>query len=203
MFSGPAPSAADVFATGNRKLFRKHGKIIGECCRTLGIQYRFRPSSRFGARGLPHGDEFTRSFGRSQTGSHLCARISCWLKVGRRRRRRQTLSRVWEKPIWTRITNCPAYSKAWKKLWAEDIYPYRALRRELPWFLVGHANYPQVTHDGTPASLSKKWITDVLRKKIGYRGLIVSDDLEMGGVLKLRPLSKLRLIIFAPGAICA
>jgi beta-N-acetylhexosaminidase len=32
--------------------------------------------------------------------------------------------------------------------------------------------------------LSKKWITDVLRKKIGYRGLVVSDDLEMGGVLK-------------------
>jgi beta-N-acetylhexosaminidase len=32
----------------------------------------------------------------------------------------------------------------------------------------------------TPASLSKKWITDILRKKIGYRGLICSDDLEMG-----------------------
>ena len=50
--------------------------------------------------------------------------------------------------------------------------------------LVGHAAYPEVTGDRSPASLSKKWITDALRKKIGYRGLVVSDDLEMGGVLK-------------------
>jgi beta-N-acetylhexosaminidase len=53
--------------------------------------------------------------------------------------------------------------------------------------LVNHANYPAVTRDRLPASLSKKWITDVLRRRIGYRGLIVSDDLEMGGVLKAAP----------------
>src|ERR1700733_2033750 len=29
---GSAPSAAEVFATGDRKLFRKHGKVIGEAC---------------------------------------------------------------------------------------------------------------------------------------------------------------------------
>src|SRR5271165_5688663 len=29
---GAAPSAADVFATGDRKLYRKHGRIIGESC---------------------------------------------------------------------------------------------------------------------------------------------------------------------------
>jgi beta-N-acetylhexosaminidase len=56
--------------------------------------------------------------------------------------------------------------------------------------LVGHANYPLVTHDRSPASLSKKWITDILRKKIGYRGVIVSDDLEMGGVLKAAPIEQ-------------
>src|SRR5258707_4897984 len=33
---GPAPSASDVFATGDRRLFRKHGRIIGETCRALG-----------------------------------------------------------------------------------------------------------------------------------------------------------------------
>src|SRR5258707_14771588 len=34
---GRSPSAADVFATGERDLFRKHGKVIGECCRALGF----------------------------------------------------------------------------------------------------------------------------------------------------------------------
>ena len=84
----------------------------------------------------------------------------------------------------------PSINKPWKKLWAEDLYPYRVLRRELPMVLIGHANYPAITHDRSPASLSRKWITDVLRKKIGYRGLVVSDDLEMGGVLKAAPIEQ-------------
>ncbi len=49
--------------------------------------------------------------------------------------------------------------------------------------MVAHAAYPQVTGDRTPASLSKKWMSEILRKKIGYRGLIITDDLDMGGVL--------------------
>ena len=49
--------------------------------------------------------------------------------------------------------------------------------------MVAHVSYPKITGDSTPASLSKKWISDILRKKIGYRGLVVSDDLDMGGVL--------------------
>ena len=64
------------------------------------------------------------------------------------------------------------------------------MRRELPMVLVGHANYPSVTRNGKPASLSKKLITDILRRKIGYRGLIASDDLEMGGVLKAAPIEQ-------------
>jgi len=53
--------------------------------------------------------------------------------------------------------------------------------------MISHAAYPQVTREQIPASLSKKWITDILRKRIGYRNLIVSDDLEMGGVLSAAP----------------
>jgi len=56
--------------------------------------------------------------------------------------------------------------------------------------MVSHAAFPDVTRDRTPASLSKKWITDILRKKIGYRGLICSDDLEMGGVLAAAPIER-------------
>jgi beta-N-acetylhexosaminidase len=84
----------------------------------------------------------------------------------------------------------PSVNKSWKELWAADLYPYRTMRRKLPMILIGHANYPAVTHDQSPASLSRKWIADVLRKKIGYRGLVVSDDLEMGGVLKAAPIER-------------
>jgi len=77
----------------------------------------------------------------------------------------------------------PSVEKSRRELWEQDLVPYRSLRRELPFIMVSHAAFPAVTRDRTPASISKKWITDILRKKIGYRGLICSDDLEMGGVL--------------------
>jgi beta-N-acetylhexosaminidase len=41
-----------------------------------------------------------------------------------------------------------------------------------------------------PASLSRKWITDILRKRIGYHGLVICDDLEMGGVLAAAPIEQ-------------
>src|SRR5207244_10829707 len=80
--------------------------------------------------------------------------------------------------------------KSLKKMWSEDLAPYRALRREFPFVMVSHAAYPQVTREKTPASLSRKWITEVLRNKIGYRGMIASDDMEMGGVLAAAPIDQ-------------
>jgi beta-N-acetylhexosaminidase len=84
----------------------------------------------------------------------------------------------------------PVIQKSFKKMWSEDLAPYRALRREFPFVMVSHAAYPQVTREKTPASLSRKWITEVLRNKIGYRGLIASDDMEMGGVLAAAPIEQ-------------
>jgi beta-N-acetylhexosaminidase len=49
--------------------------------------------------------------------------------------------------------------------------------------MISHAAYPAVTKERVPASLSMVWIRDILRKRIRFRNLIVSDDLEMGGVL--------------------
>ena len=40
---GSAPSPAEVFATGSRALFRKHGRVIGENCRALGFDVDFAP----------------------------------------------------------------------------------------------------------------------------------------------------------------
>jgi beta-N-acetylhexosaminidase len=75
-------------------------------------------------------------------------------------------------------------NKPWTKIWKEDIAPYRDLRKEMPFVMVAHATYPAISKNGTPASISKQWITDILRKKVGYKGLVICDDLEMGGVLK-------------------
>jgi beta-N-acetylhexosaminidase len=48
--------------------------------------------------------------------------------------------------------------------------------------MVAHAAYSQVK-DHTPASISPYWISTVLKKRIGFKGLVLSDDMEMGGIL--------------------
>ena len=82
----------------------------------------------------------------------------------------------------------PAIDRMWNDLWYEDIAPYRELHEEMPMVMVNHAAYPQTRGGNHPASASPFWITKVLRERIGYRGLIFSDDMEMGGILKFLPM---------------
>ena len=186
---GPTPSAAGVFASGDRRLFRRHGRIIGECCRALGFNTDFAPVVDLAleaSRRVMSSRTVSASPGQVVTYAReflAGLRASGVLGAGKH------FPGLGEANLDTH-QELPRVQKSMRKLWQEDIYPYRALRRELPMVMVSHASYPRVTRDGQPASLSRKWITDILRTKIGYRGLIVSDDLEMGGVLKAAPIEK-------------
>ncbi|MGA2635272.1 MAG: beta-N-acetylhexosaminidase [Terracidiphilus sp.] len=84
----------------------------------------------------------------------------------------------------------PSIRRTLRQLMREDLDPYRELRKELPMIMVNHAAYPQTPGGNRPASASPYWVTTVLRKRIGYRGLIFSDDLEMGGILKFMPIEE-------------
>jgi beta-N-acetylhexosaminidase len=199
---GPAPSPAEVFATGSRRLFRKHGRVIGENCHALGFNVDFAPAidlafaasrSVMNSRLVSEDPRATVSYAREFLAGLNTARV---LGSGKH------FPGLGEGKLDSHH-DLPVIEKSWKQLWAEDLAPYRALRRELPFVMVSHAAYPEVTRDKIPASLSKKWITDVLRKKIGYRGLIASDDLEMGGVLSAAPVEQAALQhIRAGGDLC-
>jgi beta-N-acetylhexosaminidase len=84
----------------------------------------------------------------------------------------------------------PAIHRSMRELNGEDLAPYRALRDQLPMIMVDHAAYPNTPSRHRPASVSPYWITNALRKRIGYRGIIFSDDLEMGGILKFMPIEE-------------
>ena len=188
-FSGELLPRLTSSPTGRRPLFRKHGKLIGQCCRTLGFNTDFAPvvdlaleasrtvmSSRVVSADPKQVVVYAREFLAGLKSAGIIGCIKHFPGLG-------------EANLDTH-EDLPSVNKPFKKLWAEDIYPYRALRRDAPMVLVGHVNHPQATKNTAPASLSKKWITDVLRKRVGYRGLIVSDDLEMGGVLKAAPIER-------------
>ena len=84
----------------------------------------------------------------------------------------------------------PSIGRTMQEMSREDLVPFRALRDELPMVMVNHAAYPRTPGGVSPASVSAYWITTVLRKRMGYRGLIFSDDLEMGGILKCMPIEE-------------
>ena len=49
--------------------------------------------------------------------------------------------------------------------------------------MICHAWYPCFEPQKTPASLSRRVITDLLREELGFDGLIMTDDLDMGAIL--------------------
>ncbi len=186
---GSAPSAAGVFATGDRKLFRKHGQIIGRICCTLGFNVDFAPvldlafeasrrvmSSRAFSTDPKAVVRYAREFlaGLKSAGVIGAGKHFPGLGEG----------------ALDSHHDLPVIEKSFKKLWDEDLVPYRLMKRELPLVLINHASYPSITGAALPASLSRKWIGEILRRRICYRGLIASDDLEMGGVLKAAPIEQ-------------
>ena len=48
--------------------------------------------------------------------------------------------------------------------------------------MVGHAQYPHLEPDGLPASLSHRIVTGLLREELGFHGLTMTDDLDMGAI---------------------
>ena len=178
---GAAPSAAEVFVTANKKLFRRHGQIVGENCRALGFNVDFAPvvdlafeasHKVLGSRAVSPDPRETIAYAREflaglrNAGVLGCGKHFPGLGEG-------TLDSHQRLPV---------IEKPLKKIWNEDLLPYRRLRAQMPMVMVAHAAYPQITKDRTPASISKVWITEILRKRIGFRNLFVSDDLEMCGV---------------------
>jgi beta-N-acetylhexosaminidase len=76
----------------------------------------------------------------------------------------------------------PKIYASFELLWERELLPYRLLtKEELPAIMSGHLAFPNSQAGETPASLSSWFLKDILRDKIAYRGLIITDDLMMNG----------------------
>lgn len=73
------------------------------------------------------------------------------------------------------------------RTWSEtELDPYKALVAKglVDMVMVGHLYHADYADPSTqtPSSLSGRWIEGVLRKQIGFEGVVISDDLEMGAI---------------------
>lgn len=77
----------------------------------------------------------------------------------------------------------PVVTKTKEELLNFDLIPFKdAIKNNASVIMIGHLAVPSITNDNTPASLSKELITNLLKKELGYNGLVVTDALNMGAL---------------------
>ncbi|MBU1008075.1 hypothetical protein KKA53_03285 [Candidatus Dependentiae bacterium] len=80
----------------------------------------------------------------------------------------------------------PVITHSIDRLEQEELYPFRALIDSgVGSIMTAHMSVPALDSSGRPASISRSIVTDLLRNELGFKGLIFSDAMSMGGISKL------------------
>jgi beta-N-acetylhexosaminidase len=193
----PMPSARTIRQHGDLASARALGRITGEVLRMLGFNLNFAPvmSIMTDDRDLLSNGLYSRSFGRSPgevlgystvymrglqgTGCLGCLKHFPGIGSGEVDSHEQM----------------PVVRLSHDDLIAQDLAPYIELfqRRDdrVRCVMVSHGGFPNIdmkaeTTGGLiePASLNYNIVTKLLREELGYRHLVVTDDLEMGAIAR-------------------
>ena len=84
---------------------------------------------------------------------------------------------------------------------ATELQPFAAgMEAGAQMIMVGHFTVPAIDEDNTPASLSKKVITDLLREEMGYNGVVITDALNMSAISQYYDSAQACIMAFKAGA---
>lgn len=73
--------------------------------------------------------------------------------------------------------------KSLDELRQTELVPFQAqIQAGVEMVMVAHISLPQVNGDDTPASMSRKIVTGLLRQELGFDGVVITDALDMGAV---------------------
>lgn len=77
----------------------------------------------------------------------------------------------------------PVLNKTKEELYQLELKPFiDAINNGAEVIMIGHIAVPQLTGDNTPASLSKIVINDLLKDELGFKGVVITDALNMGAL---------------------
>ena len=181
---GKSPSARDIARLGDPLVARKFYRATGKALTLLGVDVDLAPvldldlgneDNGIGDRSFGREPELVRLFAEEALIGLEDAGIAGCLKhfpgLGRTEiDTHEDLPRV-------RVDR--------EELFAEDIKVFSDLLDEAEFVMVSHAHYPSLDEGpGVPASLSAKIMRKLLRDQLGFEGILLSDDLEMGALSK-------------------
>ena len=178
----PMPSPAAVFATGQRQLYRRHGWLIAREARALGFNAVFAPVLDL---ALPESAGVMRTRAVSAAPWRVIDYARCFL-AGFKLEDMLACGKHFPGLGGGTVDShqsMPVIHRQTRLMWRTDLAPWLALANRLPFAMVAHASYPWEGRDAAPATVSRYWVTNVLRRQIRFKGIILSDDMEMGGIL--------------------
>ncbi|MCM1532244.1 MAG: serine hydrolase [Bacteroides sp.] len=176
------PRQQTLGAIANKDLVYEAGQEAGRQCRLLGIQWNFLPVAD--VNNNPKNPVInTRSFGEDP---QEVSRLSALFLKGMQSQGVMGSAKHFPGHGDTETDShkaLPLIRHSRQAIDSIHLPPFRQLIAEgVESVMVGHLNLPAYDSSGLPASLSPRVVTDLLRKELGYRGLVVTDGLEMEGV---------------------
>jgi beta-N-acetylhexosaminidase len=179
------PNAQALRMKGDRNLIKRHGQLTGELLRLLGINLDLCP-----VLDISYDDTADNSLKGRCYGTDPQQVVDFAGTFNRAMRKEGVLSCAKHFPGYG-PAECdpheflPIIRKSREALEREEILPYRTLMPELDSVMTCHANYPAYDphNERWPASLSHNVVQRLLRDQLGFEGLAMTDDLDMGAIL--------------------
>lgn len=85
----------------------------------------------------------------------------------------------------------PRIESDWSEMHATHLPPFfAAIEAGVAGLMTSHPVYPKLDPAGVPATFSRRIVREYLREAVGFRGVILSDDLEMGAVAETCPVGE-------------
>lgn len=177
------PSAAQIGQANDLEYSYQIGQALGEEIHSLGFNMNFAPVLDINS------NPNNPVIGSRAFGSNPETVITHGLAMMRAIRSRQVAAVVKHFPghgdtFVDSHFDLPVVNKSRKELEAFELLPFvKAIQQEADAIMIAHLLIPQVD-DTYPSSLSKKLITNLLREDLGYDGVVITDDMTMGGITK-------------------
>lgn len=187
-------------AIKDNKLIEQTGKQIGEHCKRLGVHFNFAPVVDINTN--PKNPIIgNRSFGEDR--DNVTEKASAFMKG---MQGAGVLANAKHFPGHGDTDQdshhtLPTISFNEKRIDSIELYPYKKLIKEgLSSVMVAHLNVPSLeAREGYPSSLSKHIVTDILKERLGFKGLIFTDALTMKGAADFSETGDIDLAAFKAG----